>query len=131
MNKLLYSLMFFFVFSAIAFAQQEASMLSVSEMVVCTAVEERQPVGADTAFADTVGQVYCYTALGGGQDTTTIAHVWYHGDEEKARVNLNVRGSSWRTWSSKRIATEWTGAWRVDVVDAAGNVLASRNFTIR
>ncbi|RMH43608.1 MAG: DUF2914 domain-containing protein, partial [Gammaproteobacteria bacterium] len=57
-------------------------------------------------------------------------HVWYWQDREMARVDLPVRSSNWRTWSSKRILPEWTGPWRVVVEDAAGKVVAEKVFRV-
>lgn len=133
-----------FVFS-LCLAQEESGMaegqtmseeqtmpgLTVDQMVFCTGVENREPVGADTAFADTVGQVYCFTQISGAEDQTTISQVWYLNDEEKASVNLSVKGKTWRTWSSKRIPKEWDGTWRVEVKSASGNVLMSKEFVIQ
>ncbi len=111
--------------------EEIVSGLSVEEMVFCTTVENREPVGADTAFADTIGQVYCFTQISGAEDTTTISHVWYLNGEEKASVDLSVRGKTWRTWSSKRIPKEWDGSWRVDVESETGVVLKSKEFVVR
>ncbi len=110
---------------------QENTGLQVDEMVICTSLEERQPVGADTAFAKTVGQLYCYTKISGSVDTTTVSHVWYFAGEEKARVELSVKAKKWRTWSSKRIVEEWAGKWKVDVVSASGNILKSKEFVVK
>lgn len=100
-------------------------------MVFCTAVENREAVGVDKIFPDTVERVYCFTRITGAADTTTVSHVWYHGDEEKAKVNLSVRSKSWRTWSSKLILKEWEGVWRVDVLSSNGRLLASKEFIIK
>jgi hypothetical protein len=105
--------------------------LTVDQMVFCTGVEDREPVGADTAFADTVGQVYCFTKISGAEDETTVSHVWYLNGEEKASVDLSVKGKTWRTWSSKRIPKEWNGTWKVEVKSAEGNVLRSKEFVVQ
>jgi len=108
---------------------QEATM-TVDEMIVCTAIEDRQPTGTDTTFSSTVEKVYCFTKVNGSADETTITHVWYYENEEKARVELSVRAKTWRTWSSKTIWKTWVGKWRVDVESATGDVLMSKEFTI-
>jgi len=114
--------------SVVAVAQEA---VEVQEMVFCTSVEDREPVGTDTTFLSTVEVVYCFTKLSSSVDTTTIAHVWYYNDEEMARVELNVKAQTWRTWSSKRIVQEWTGKWRVDVVSENGTVLQSKEFDVK
>lgn len=117
-----------FCFSQTVNAQEAA--LKVEKMEFCTGVEDRQPVNADTTFLNMVENVYCFTNITGAEEPTTISHVWYYKGEEKAKVDLNVGGKAWRTWSSKRILEEWTGKWRVDVVSASGEVLLSKEFSI-
>jgi len=103
---------------------------SVDTMTFCKAVEERQPVEADTTFAADTEKVYCFTKITGVEGESTVTHVWFHGDEEMARVELPVRSASWSTWSSKRLLPGWAGSWRVDVLDAGGTVLKSLEFTL-
>jgi len=113
-----------------AAAQSEPGM-QVEEMVFCTAVQDRAPSGVDTAFASTVENVCCFIRVTGAADTTSITHVWYYMERELARVELAVKAQSWRTWSSKKIAPEWQGTWRVDVLGPSGDVLKSGTFAIR
>ncbi|MCH7818461.1 MAG: DUF2914 domain-containing protein [Candidatus Marinimicrobia bacterium] len=106
------------------------TVLKVERIVVSTAVEERRPVGESDTFPDSVGTLFCYTEIRGMGDSTTVSHVWYHGEIRRADVQLNVRGYRWRTWSTKVIQEDWTGAWRVDVVSADGKILKSKRFRI-
>ncbi len=48
----------------------------------------------------------------------------------RKKLELPVNGEGWRTWSSKSILESWTGEWSVDVLDSAGEVLATKTFTI-
>ncbi len=114
-----------------AFGSAGAQSISIQEMVFCRSIEEREPVDSDSLFTDTVGQVYCFTKVTGATDTTTIYHVWYHEDEEMARVELTVRSSPWRTWSSKQILKEWDGIWRVDILLPEGRLLRSKEFLVK
>lgn len=104
--------------------------VSVEKMVFCTSIEDREPAGADTAFAPTTEQVYCFTKIMGAADTTAVTHVWFYEDKEMARVELPVRSKSWRTWSSKKLLAQWTGKWRVDVLLPDGAVIASKEFKV-
>jgi hypothetical protein len=115
----------------VALGAQQAAKLSVDEMVFCTGVQDRQPMGADTAFASSIGNVYCFVKISGGADTSSVDHTWYFNGKEMTAITLPVRSASWRTWSSKKIAPEWQGTWRVDVVSSSGEVLKSREFTIK
>lgn len=108
----------------------ESTMIKVEEIKFCTGIENRQPVGVNTSFANTVERIYCYTKIVGASQPTSVAHIWFYNDEEIARVDLNVKSNNWRTWSSKKIQNSWTGKWRVDVVSSEGDLLASKEFTV-
>ena len=116
--------------SSVSYAQEGADIV-VENIQICTSVEDRVPVGADTMFSTDVEQLYCFTRLKCSQDVNTVAHVWTFNDREMARVELTTRAKTWRTWSSKRILPAWKGKWRVDVVSADGDVLASKDFEIK
>jgi hypothetical protein len=83
-----------------------------------------------TRYADTVGTVIFWTKLAGGAPGRWVEHVWFHGEQEIARVRQKVDGATWRTWSRKTILPEWTGDWRVEVRAEDGTLLAERFFTI-
>lgn len=104
--------------------------LTVSESAISRDVVDRVPVDADTTFPADVGRLYYWTRIDGAEGDTTVHHVWFHGDEERADLELRVGASSWRTWSTKTIMPEWTGDWRVEVRDAEGNVLETIRFTV-
>ena len=110
---------------------QEQSGLAVEEMVFCTAIENREPVGIDTVFSNTLERIYCYTKISSDIDTTSISHIWYYNDQEVAKVDLAIKAKSWRTWSSKQIMEIWSGNWRVDVVSPSMEVIASKVFTVK
>jgi hypothetical protein len=56
--------------------------------------------------------------------------VWFFDGNERARVDLGVKSSSWRTYSSKIIQPHEIGKWRVEVEDFAGNVLKTLEFEV-
>lgn len=104
--------------------------LEVEELSLARGIEQRQPVDVlDNVPAD-IGRLYCFSRVTGAQEDTRIAHVWYWQDREMARVELPVRSSNWRTWSSKRILPEWTGDWKVVVEDAEGRIVAEKVFRV-
>lgn len=98
---------------------------------VCTAIEDREPVGAGDTFPATVGKLYCHTLVEGAQEPTTVTHVWYYGEKKMAEVSLTVGSARWRTWSSKRIMKSWTGEWRVEILDEEGKLLTTISFQIQ
>ena len=107
-----------------------AADLQVEDAVVCTNVVDREPVDSAVSFPASVGRLYAFTRIIGAPDPTQVVHVWYYGDEERARVTLAVNGSNWRTYSSKVIQAHEIGAWRVEVLDADGNSLDTVQFDV-
>jgi hypothetical protein len=130
--KRIFSVIFILAVSipAALLAQDQASA-EVSNIAVCTSVENRQPVGTDSVFDAGVGKLYCFTKIVGMADTSEISHVWFYEDKEMTKVDLAVKAKTWRTWSAKTILPEWKGAWRVEVHDQEDNILASISFTLK
>lgn len=122
--------MVFFLALPEAPVAQETQELTVARGVICKSIEEREPVDIDSTFSKDVGQLCCFTQITGAENPTTIKHVWYFGDTERANVELSVRSISWRTHSSKRIMEHEVGAWRVEILDADGTVLKTIRFEI-
>ena len=105
--------------------------ISVSESAVATNVVDLMPVESGTSFRADVGRVYAWTRITGADNGgTTIHHVWFQGDVERADLDLQIGGSPWRTWSNKAIPPEWAGNWRVEVRDSRGNVIETLSFNV-
>lgn len=107
-----------------------ASGLKVTEGVVTTGIIERAPVDAIQIYPVTVGKLFCFTEVVGATEETTITHVWYFGNTVTTRSVLPVRSAYWRTWSATTVSPEWVGEWRVEVLDAKGNLLLELPFTL-
>jgi hypothetical protein len=110
-------------------AAPATAAVDVAEAVVAKAVVDRQPQDTGSTFPADVGQVVCWTKVAGAAGSS-IHHVWFHGDTQVGDVELQVGGSPWRTWSKKSVPPDWTGAWHVEVRDAAGSVLKRIDFTV-
>lgn len=110
-------------------AAAPAAQVSVDEAVVARTVVDRQPQDTGSTFTPDVGQLICWSKLTGAAGTS-IHHVWFHGDTQVGDVELQVGGSPWRTWSRKTVPPDWTGAWHVEIRDAAGTVLKRLDFTV-
>ena len=106
------------------------SAVSVAEAVIARSVMDRVPQDTGSAFPADVAELILFTRITGSSGADVIRHVWFHGDEQVADVELRVGGSPWRTWSRKTIPMEWTGAWHVEVRDASGAVLKRLDFTV-
>ena len=106
-----------------------AAVVTITDAVVAKAVVDRAPQDTGSVFPADVGQVVCWTRVSGAAGTA-VHHVWFHGDTQVGDVELQVGGSPWRTWSKKVVPADWTGAWHVEIRDAAGTVLKRIDFTV-
>jgi hypothetical protein len=111
-------------------ASNPAQRLGIDEAAICRDVVQLEPVDPGTMFPSTIGQLYCYTRVVGAQRPTHITHVWFYGDEERARVRLEVRSPRWRTYSSKIIRRNEVGFWRVEVLGPEGEPIHTIHFEI-
>lgn len=109
-------------------AAPASSTVSV-EAVVARSVMDRAPVDSGTAFPADVGQLVLWTRVSGAAGSM-VRHVWFHGETEVGNVELSISSSPYRTWSRKTVPPDWTGAWHVEVRDAAGAVVQRVDFTV-
>ncbi len=99
--------------------------------LVLTAQMERLEPGAAVSepvpFAS-VKRVYLFTEIEGfaGQN---LRHRWYWQNQLQYEAHLTVEDSPWRTYSEKWLLDDQRGAWRVEIVDQAQNVLYQHDFT--
>jgi hypothetical protein len=117
------------VVALVAVAPAECLAIEVADAVICRDVIEREPVDAGEVFSADVAKVWCWSKIKDGKGTK-IKHAYYYEGEQKAVVELAIGAPLWRTYSSKRILSSWTGQWRVDILDEEGQVLKSLEFTI-
>jgi hypothetical protein len=100
-----------------------------AEVAIGKSVASGMPVDTASTFAADVGTVVCWSRISGAEAGSKITHVWMHnGDTSK--VELNVGGSPWRTYSRKTIGSDAAGDWKVEVRDSDGKVLATKTFKI-
>ncbi len=109
---------------------QVSNSLEVVAAAICKDVVDREAVDVGNSFSTSVPRLYCFTKIVGASQPTEVVHVWSYGDVERARVSLAVNAANWRTYSSKAIQAHEIGTWRVDVLDATGNLLETINFEI-
>jgi hypothetical protein len=106
-----------------------APAATITDAVVAKSVVDRQPQDTGNTFTADVGQLVCWTKVSDAAGAA-IHHVWFHGDTQVGDVELQVGASPWRTWSKKTVPADWTGAWHVEIRDAAGTVLKRLDFTV-
>jgi len=112
------------VFSGCAQAESE---IGVARSAFTSAIENREPVSELTTISNTVSNVYFFTELL-GLNGHTITHRWEYNRKIMAEVSFNVGADRWRTWSSKNILPNWTGTWKVSILDEGGNVIEQNEF---
>jgi Protein of unknown function (DUF2914) len=105
--------------------------ITVTQAVICKDVVNHMPVAAGEVFPAGTPRLFCFTRVDGAEGETEIIHNWYYNGTLKASVTLPVRGTPWRTWSSKGLRPEWTGDWMVEVLAKDGRPLESVSFTIK
>jgi hypothetical protein len=107
---------------------------AVSMEVVNSAIGEkivnREIVNEGRSFSASVGKLYCFSKIANVDSYTEVVHAWYYGSNERARVTLNVNPPAWRTYSSKIIQAHEIGSWRVEILDASGNLLNTVHFEV-
>lgn len=109
---------------------QQAGALSIEAASICTGVADREPVDAGTSFSVSNDRLYCFSKIANIEEATEIVHVWYFGDTERARKTLGIKPPAWRTNSSKIIQPHEIGSWRVEILDASGNLLDTLKFEV-
>jgi hypothetical protein len=109
---------------------QDAGPMAITSATICKNVINREPVDAGTSFLASEAKLYCFSKIDGIQSDSEIVHAWYYGGVERTRITLGVKPPAWRTYSSKIIQPHEIGAWRVEILDSAGNILKTVEFEI-
>ena len=107
-----------------------AVSMEVTQSAICEKVVNREVVNEGRSFSVSVGKLYCYSKIANIDSYTEVVHAWYYGNTERARVTLNVNPPAWRTYSSKLIQAHEIGSWRVEILDASGNLLNTVYFEV-
>lgn len=105
--------------------------LTIGKMIFCTGVENREPQGEAAEFASSVGKLYFWTEIKNAGDPSTVTHVWYHDDNQIAKVELPVKFARNRVWSVKSIPEASSGTWKVVVLSPAGDKLGELSCSIK
>jgi len=121
-KQLFVTALVFIGFSAQAYAEGSVARAAFAQSIV-----DREPVDQVVELSNDVKKVYFFTELRGLKDKS-VTHRWEYKGEPHAAVTVNVGANRWRTWSSKNLQPNWTGAWTVSVVDEEGNVLSEETL---
>lgn len=90
-------------------------------------IEDREPIDDVDSVSTDSTQVYFFTEI---MDLagSSVTHRWSHGGETMADVPFEVGGPRWRVYSSKKLIPEWTGTWKVEVLDSEGVAMYEKTF---
>ena len=108
-----------------------AGDMSVKRAVIALEVVDREPKDPGTEFPSDIKRLYCFTEIIGGEGQE-IQHRWFWKDTKISTVSLGVKYNRHRTYSSKSIAPDMVGQWRVEIVNTGNDaVLEAVQFTIK
>lgn len=91
-------------------------------------IDEREPMENLQNLTNDNGQVKFFTELRDMRGQTAI-HRWEYDGKVVAEIEFNVKGPRWRVWSSKSFVPQWTGDWKVSVVNGAGEVISEKTLS--
>jgi hypothetical protein len=129
-TRLLTSALAATLFCLTLLSQAQANDLKITEMAVTTKVVKGNPIDSVWRISSSsVKTLYCFTRISAPKGTdTTIKHVWYLDGKVVHEDEMPVKGSHWRTYSSKTVEKGMSGDWRCVAQDEDGNVLKSVSF---
>lgn len=90
-------------------------------------IDDREPMENLQKLTNENNQVKFFTELRDMSGQTAI-HRWEYEDKVVAEIEFNVKGPRWRVWSSKTFAPQWTGDWKVSVINGAGEVISEKKL---
>lgn len=111
-----------------AAGMENTSNEHVARALFTSDVQNREPTDTVTTLSNDKNKIYFFSELTnlGGQ---TVTHRWEYQGKTMGEVKFDVGGPRWRVWSSKTLLPQWTGEWRVSIIDGAGNKVGEGAFT--
>ena len=102
---------------------------SVTRSAFTSSILDREPV--DTLQQLNAGEqkVYFFTELQ-DMEGQTATHRWELNGEIMAEVAFEVKGPRWRVWSSKNLQPQWSGEWKVSVLNSANEVISETTMNV-
>ncbi len=108
-------------------AMAEGSIV-VRNFVLSQGIHDREPISDTDSFHVMDGKAFAFARIQNTGDPTMVSFVWEYGTTHYATIPVNVGPSpGWRTWSAAKLRS---GHWRVKLVDAEGEVLLEKAFTV-
>ncbi len=109
----------------------------LSEILLAEDIESGIPVNPAKDFSHQLGAVFLMTRVEGYVEENSsklIYHHWKYKQNGKfisvAKVPLEIKSKSWRTWSRKRVTSNGIGDWKVEILDSDGKILKTVPFRV-
>ncbi|MFA6028933.1 MAG: DUF2914 domain-containing protein [Elusimicrobiota bacterium] len=100
----------------------------VARSAVCTAIQDREPVGAAAAGVPIqAGMIYFWNELKASSVPTTVKHRWSRDGRPAGESTLSLKHRKTRTWSTRQAGP---GDWKVEVLSSSGEVLRTAGFKV-
>jgi hypothetical protein len=111
-----------------AIATEKTARGSLASAVFTTAVVDGNATDYRSEINSSVSKVFFVTVLDSlaGQ---TVTHRWKYKGKVMATAKFDVKRDREKVWSSNAMKPEWTGEWRVEVVNGSGQIVDSRSFS--
>ena len=111
--------------------ESKSHSLRLRDIQICTKVVKRNPEGTDVYFNNDVDSLFCYTRIQNQGKKQEIKHAWYYENQLMTQIRYNIKKSNiYRSWTRKTILPHQVGQWRVDIQDASGKIIGSKEFQI-
>ena len=118
----------FAAFSMASLPAMADGSIVVRNFILSHGIHEREPISETESFRIEDGTAYAFARIQNTGDPTMVSFVWEIDDSTHATVPVSIGASpGWRTWSTAQLRP---GDWRVKLVDAQGDVLLEKAFTV-
>ncbi len=94
------------------------SGVRVSRASICASVVDHEPMAKGEQFPRDITKIYCFSEINGTEEPLTVLHKWYYKYQLVGSVALRVKSERFRTYSSKKVAPEQIGDWKVEIVNS-------------
>lgn len=106
------------------------AMFTVARLVVCESVADREPVGPTNTVAAGTEEISCFLEATDIAANTMVTFVWLHEGTPIGEMTLPIKkGPRWRTHATKKLGS-WTGNWKVELRNDAGELMDSVDFVV-
>ncbi|EFK05494.1 conserved hypothetical protein [delta proteobacterium NaphS2] len=97
---------------------------------MCERIEDLAPFDETIVFSVALEKAICFTAFDPVPEKTVVYHHWFKRDQPDKKVKLTLKPPKWSSFSQTGIRNTDAGPWRVEIVDADGNILRILRFSV-